>query len=58
MVHDAANTIILQTRAAPDLGHHISYASWMLGTLMPMWIGVRMAARAWSAAWLRGRRRR
>jgi hypothetical protein len=51
-------TIILHTLPVHDGGYHVSYQSWMLGTLVPLWVGARVAVRTWSTAWNWGRRRR
>jgi hypothetical protein len=57
MVHDAARTILLQSRpatAAPG----ISYNAWLVTTVVPMWIVGRVAGRCWSVLWRLGARQR
>jgi hypothetical protein len=56
-MHDAARTIILQSHAAaPHGAGGVSYQTWLVTMLLPMWIGVRVMSRTWAAALLLGNR--
>ena len=60
-MHDAARTIIMQTHAAaPALAgtKSVSYQTWLITMLVPMWVGVRVLSRSWAIALGLGERHR
>ena len=60
-MHEAARTIIMQTHAAgPALAgtKQVSYETWLVTMLVPMWVGVRVLSRSWALALGLGERHR
>ena len=60
-MHEAARTIIMQSHpATPALAgaHAVSYQTWLVTMLVPMWVGVRLMARTWAMAVGLGERHR
>ena len=60
-MHQAARTIIMQTHAAaPALAgtKPVSYQTWLVTMLLPMWVGVRVLSRSWALALGLGERHR
>ena len=52
-MHQAAHTIILQTHAAAPAiagAKSVSYQTWLITMLVPMWVGVRLMSRTWAMA--------
>lgn len=60
-MHEAARTIIMQTHAAAPAiagAHPVSYQTWLITMLVPMWVGVRLMSRTWAMAITLGERHR
>ena len=58
MVLAAIRTIVLNPAPGASVQSGVSYSGWLIGSVVPMWITIRVVVASWRAMWRVGRRRR
>jgi len=56
MVHEAARTLLLQQQGAAA-SSSVDFNSWLITTILPLWIVAQVVVRSWGMLWRFGKHR-